>query len=425
MWLDADEDLRELVTSADEVIVERRRYRRLDLASSATYYSRWGSHPIEEALYREVGVRNGPTIKPIEMRAGIIEHMTPDMARVVGELGAERSSRSVERTLRVTGLVAPSRAFLAKRTTAMAAEIADAIETLEQSARAAESVPAEVASVSCGLDRMAVRMSELADTEAPRSTTRTAPYKRTRPPAKDHCYRMAWVGSTSIYDQQGNELHTWRYAAEASTDPAIVARRVAADVARVATIRTGVPIHCVQDGAPELRALPEALTRQLPAGRIPVVLVDFEHLMGYLDDIVDACHPDGDVHDWKGWYRSLLLRDDGPIDHIWRRLRGIGKTLAGRATVARNAVAAALSYIRRRKSKMRYASHYAANLPIGSGATKNTCWQMQERVKRPGQSWETGLRAVLAIRGLALSNRWLAAWQPYAATHRKKVRLVA
>ena len=213
-------------------------------------------------------MHNGPTLKPIEVRVGIIEHMTPDMARIVGELGAERSSRSVERTLRITGLAPPSRAFLAKRTTAMGSETADEIESFEQTARAAEPVPVEVGSVSCGLDRMAVRMSELADPDAPRPT-RTEPYERTRPPVKDHCSRMAWVGSASIYDKQGNELRTWRYAAEASTDPAIVARRVASDVARIATARAGVPIHCVQDGAPELRALPEALTRQLPAGRIP------------------------------------------------------------------------------------------------------------------------------------------------------------
>ncbi len=45
-----------------------------------------GSHPIDEALYRGVGTRNGPTIKPIEVRVGMIEHMTPDMARIVGEL---------------------------------------------------------------------------------------------------------------------------------------------------------------------------------------------------------------------------------------------------------------------------------------------------------------------------------------------------
>ena len=71
LWLDTDEDLREAITTAEEIEVEGRRYRRLDQSSSATYHSRWGSHPIEEPLYREVGVHNGPTIKPIELRVGI------------------------------------------------------------------------------------------------------------------------------------------------------------------------------------------------------------------------------------------------------------------------------------------------------------------------------------------------------------------
>jgi len=61
---------------------------------------------------------------------------------------------------------------------------------------------------------------------------------------------------------------------------------------------------------------------------------------------------------------------------------------------------------------MRYAAHYAANLPIASGATESTCWQMQQRVKLPGHSWdEPGLRGILAMRALVLSHRWYAAWQ--------------
>jgi hypothetical protein len=70
---------------------------------------------------------------------------------------------------------------------------------------------------------------------------------------------------------------------------------------------------------------------------------------------------------------------------------------------------------------MRYASVAAERLPVGSGATEGTCWQMQRRVKRTGQSWEPrGLRGILAIRGLVLSERWPAAWKSYAATHRKE-----
>lgn len=426
LWLDTDEELRETITTAEEVEVEGRRYRRLEQASSATYHSRWGSHEIEEPLYREVGVHNGPTIKPIELRVGIIEHMTPDMARVVGELSADRSSRGVERTLRATGLVPPSRAFLAKRTTEMGVEIADQVGGLEQTARDAEPVPAEVASASTGLDRMSVRMSEPADLATACPPSRTEPYERTPPPPKEHHYRKAWVGSTSVYDAQGKELHTWRYAVEADADPKVLAERVAKDVAWIIKAHPGIPVHCVQDAAPELDRLPEALAKVLPQNTNVVELVDLEHLMQYLEDVVDACEAEGDPNDWKGWYRSLLLRDDNAIDTIWRKLRAIAKRLPGRGTEARNAVAAALSYIRSRKTKMRYATHYAANLPIGSGATESTCWQMQQRVKLPGQSWDKpGLRGILAMRALVLSGRWSAAWQPYAATHRKQVHAVA
>jgi hypothetical protein len=429
LWHDADEDLRETVTTAEEIEVEGRRYRKLEQDSSATYCGRWGSHHVEEALYREVGGHNGPTIKPIELRVGIIEHMTPDMARIVGELSAYGGSRGLERTLVVTGLVPPSRAFLARRTTAMGDEIADAAAEMEAVSRTREVLPEAIASVSCGLDRMSVRMSEPAAEEQAEATprTRTEPYQRTQPPPKEHHYRNAWVGSASIYDGEGRELHTWRYSVEADADRTKLADRVAADVAWILHANPDAQIHCIQDAAKDLRVLPEALCRALPANDKPFVeLVDLEHLMGYLENVVDACDPEGDPNDMKGWYRGELLRDDGAIDRIWRSLRDKITRLLGRSTKARNAVAKALSYIRKRKNKMRYASHYAANLPIGSGATEGTCWQMQQRVKLPGQSWETrGLRAILAMRALALSDRWDTAWRPYAAAHRKDVRIAA
>ena len=128
----------------------------------------------------------------------------------------------------------------------------------------------------------------------------------------------------------------------------------------------------------------------------------------------------------KRWYRHELLRDDAAFDRIWCKLRRLGKSLPPSATAERQAVAAALSYIRNRKNKMRYASHYVANRAIGSGATEGTCGLMQQRVKRRGQSWEPmGLCAILTIRGLVLSGRWDAAWQSYAATHRSEVRCAA
>ena len=98
LWLDANKDLNELVTDDDEIEIDGIRYRRLEQRSSAVYFGRWGSHELVEPLYRAVGVRNGPTVKPLELRAGMsVRRMTPELARIVGELGAECNTRELER----------------------------------------------------------------------------------------------------------------------------------------------------------------------------------------------------------------------------------------------------------------------------------------------------------------------------------------
>lgn len=419
LWRDEDADLRDLVTDAEQVDVDGKRFRRLEQASSATYFGRFGAHHVEESLYREVSVHNGPTVKPIELRVGIVEQMTPDMARVVGRLTADHNSRALERTLVAVGYAPPGRAFLQDHVTEMAAEVADAVADFEQTSRDVETALREVASVSCGLDRMAVRMSEVV-AGAPR--TRAEPYERAPPPPSEHHYRMAWVGSTTAYDVTGEALRTWRYAVEADGDPALLAARVAADVAWLVDANPGARVHCVQDAAPEFSVMPAALADALPNVDI-VDLVDFEHTAGYLDKVVNACDP-SDKYDMKSWYRSVLLDDDNGIDRIQHNLRRQGKLLPDDddSASARKAIAAALSYIRLRKNKMRYASFYRQNLPIGSGATESTCWQMQQRVKLPGQSWTPcGLRGVLAVRALVLSDRWESAWNHYAAFHRAEI----
>jgi hypothetical protein len=425
LWKDADRDLQDAVTDAEEVDVDDQRYVRLKQRSSATYFGRWGPHKVEEALYRRAGVRNGPTVKPIELRVGIIEHMTPDMARVVGELFADRSSRQVERTMKTVGIEPPSRSFLEKRGKQMAGGLTACVGDVESKAQVAATPPAEVAAVACGMDRMAVRMAEPLEPSSPPPPPpyRPRPYERTPPEPRQHNYRMAWVGSTTLYDRRGEPLLIYRYAADAASEPEQIAKRISADVAWAAAGAPEVAIHCVQDGAKELRVLPETLRRQLPANTVVRELVDFEHVAGYLDAVVDATQPAGDPHDWKAWYRYELLRDDRAIDRIWRKLRELGRRLPRENGAARTAVAEALSYIRKRKPKMRYATHYAKNLPIGSGVTENTCWTMQDRVKRPGQSWETaGLRAILVLRSLVESDRWTHAWPAFAATHRRDVR---
>ncbi len=424
-WLREEWKFRHLTTTAAEVEVAGVKYSRMEQPSSAVYFGRYGAHEVTEPLYRQIGVRNGPTVKPVEARLGIIGNLTPDLARIVSEHGAHDNSRETERQLLLHGLVSPSRAVIARRQTQIAHAIKAQVAHLEASARGVTPVPDKVATVSCGMDRMAVRMIEPANDDTDRPRRRTEPYERTPPDPKDYPYRMAWVGSVSAHDEKGELLHTWRYALDAQAAPGTIARRICAQVTAITDGRPEVRVHCIQDEGKELKVLPDMLEAKLDDATKLVKLTDLQHLLGYLEDVVDACEPEGDPRNFKLWFRAELLNHDDAIDRIWDQLkRRAGLAKRGDAK-ARNAIGAALSYIRKRKHKMRYATHYAAHRPIGSGETENTCGQMQTRVKRRGQSWEIpGLSGILSLRSLVLSGSWEAAWSVFAAQQRKKVRRV-
>ncbi len=167
------------------------------------------------------------------------------------------------------------------------------------------------------------------------------------------------------------------------------------------------------------------MRRTLPANTDVDELTDFEHLMGYLEDVVDTGAPPGDRELLKLGQRQALLEDDAAIDRILTDLIETRKTST--ATEARQALDAAISYISKREDKMRYASLHAQNLAIGSGDTENTCWQMQQRVTRAGQSWapEVALAGILTLRSLVLSERWAAACKALIEENRWEVQSVA
>jgi hypothetical protein len=427
MWCDEEERLQSLVSTAATVSLGAQQYRRLRQPSSAVYSGRWGAHVVEESLYRRVGERNGPTIKPLDLRVGVVgDRLLPDCGHAVGYLSAFMTSREVETTMSTLGFVPPSRTTVYSAATAIGGALVDNGDALHEAVLADEAVPGAVASVSVGLDRMAVLMEEpLVGEKREVALARRAGrhYERTPTEPRGHAWRMAWVGSLTTYDAEGRALRTVRHGAAASDDPTILATRLVDAVCHLVALRPHVKVVCVQDAARDLDVLRTQLRRRLPEGIERHQLVDFHHLMGYLGDVVVACEPDGDPHRMLDWYRDKLLADDSGIDDIFRGLRRQATVLARNAPPAqRAALAAALRYIRTRRHLMRYASVAAANLPIGSGATESACAVFQLRVKRPGMHWQPdGLRAVMAIRGLVSSDRWDLAWLHVAAWHRAEV----
>jgi len=391
MWGAEHQDLVRLTEDAPSINIEGRPFRRLTQLSSKVYLGLWGTHSIAEPLYRDASVRAGPTVKPLDLRVGVIAgSLLPDAARVLGYLMAEGTSRQAVKTLSTMGMRPPSRAYIEDRVHRLASELVehrDALHAVARDAEAMQELP--VAAVSAGLDRFAVRMSELLpEDKAPPPRERRKPYKRRPPPPRELNWRMAWVGSVTLYDADGDPLRTIRVSSDAATPRTCVVAQIVAEVAAILERHPGIPVVCIQDGAKELRVLPDRL-RTLCAANSPFYpCVDFYHATSYLDAVVQACEPEGDPHNMRLWYRQRLLNDKRAsyslVAGLQRRLAALdehGDKDAFEATKR------ALTYLKPRRKLMRYAHLRALHLPIGSGATESTCALMQARVKQPGMSW--------------------------------------
>lgn len=438
MWLWEQERLEQAVTDVSRIEVDGLVYRALKQPSNGVYHGLYGGHVIEEPLYRLEGVRNGPTVRPLDRVVGVVSgSLLPDLAQHLGRESTCATSREVEKSLQRLGFRPPSRATIQKRTGALFASMDDTIDILEEEVRAEERLDFELWGISCGLDRFAVRMDEdLPDGEAREAKlaaqeTRCPAYQRRPPKPYEVAWRMAWAANITLYDSARQPRRTLWFGADAEGDVAALVSRMVADIDHLLARHPGVPVTVVQDGAPELSVLPEALKRQLPRTVTLRILTDFPHAIAYLDRVV-AARSDFDPHNWRAVYRYWLLDTPNGAERVVRHLRVALRRLEmtdqpdDKDTALLQALSAALSYFEKRRPQMKYHEARAMSLPIGSGATESTCKMHQHRVKRSGSHWRSaGLRPLMTARSLAISGRFEPAFQLHHATLCSEVRKAA
>ena len=112
MWLDEEAALQALVTTAERIDVDGAIHQALKQPSTTTYHGLWGTHVVDEPLYRKEAVRNGPTLKPLECKIGSLGSLLPDAGRIFGLLRASMTSVDIERTLLEMGYRPPGRAYI-------------------------------------------------------------------------------------------------------------------------------------------------------------------------------------------------------------------------------------------------------------------------------------------------------------------------
>ena len=218
-------------------------------------------------------------------------------------------------------------------------------------------------------------------------------------------YRQAMVGTVSLYDRQGERLHTIYVAATPEYGKETFQQRLGREIEHVRSLYPRAQLTAVADGTSDNW---DYLSRYSDDG-----CVDFYHATGYLSGAAKAAHPEGfrQRQEWLEGRCHRLKHERGAAATLLGELEG----LAGRELreSAREDLEKAISYFRNQGGRMDYARRVRAKLPIGSGVTEAACKTLVKmRLCRSGARWrEQGAAFVLSLRALSYTpGRWEQFW---------------
>jgi hypothetical protein len=411
-------------TAADaqtrEMSVDGILYRRHALGT-VKYHSLCGGLRVRRFSYRVVGERNGRTCIPLDLQFGIVEGATPAFAFCVAQGYAKGPIRGLEQDLLAAHRSPPSRSTMERLALRLGGKVRETAVRIETHLRATEELTNDAFAINLGLDRTTVPIAE----DEPISRKNGSKVKG--PPATHRVlrYRMAYVGTVCVTDQEGNALLTRRYAAPAHAGAATVIARMMKDLRWARQQRPTLNVGVVQDGATELwnrmraalfdefafkgRRWGVHLWKRLPWRET----IDWYHLMGHLYAALQVLVKDKSrqqeiLNSWK----SLLSRDEDGIKTIAKWLTNEASGTKGEVWWK---VQNVLNYINV-PNYFRYASLNELGLHKGSGVTEGACKSLiTKRTKRSGQRFRPrGISAVLAVRSLLDSDRLARFWEIFA-----------
>ena len=397
------------------------------------YFTLCGPLDLERWTYRAIGVRNGPTIVPLELDVGLVERTTPALGFRIALGYAKDHMRSCEEDMTADHRCPPARSTLERVAKAIGTAAKQVPPRLAPRLRRAERVPAGAVAISLGLDRTAVPMEEPlpgGEVPAPRRLRRNTPYARKKPDPVTVNYRMAYVGTISFHDAAGEAVATRRYAAAAHESPTDrVVNPLLADVRQALRQAPALAVGVIQDGAPELWNLLGAAVLAEPLVTTYHEAIDRYHLTERLGEVLRYLEPDASARgDRLSRWNESLDRNDNAIYRIraWVRDR-YADALARNDRILLEQLEPHLTYLENNAYLMRYARLRAVGLPVGSGVTEGACKSViKMRTNGSGQRWRPkGLEAVLLLRSVHMSDRLPRFWANFARGYRKEVNLCA
>jgi hypothetical protein len=406
-------------------------YRR-HLPGTVQYHSLVGELRVERYTYRELA-RNGTTHVPLDLEAGLMEHMTPGLAKALSFGHALMPAKQVGVLLRHAGLRPPSGSTIDRCARDLGAYAVACNAEFEPLVRAEEAIPDGAVAIALGADRTAVSMRNNdpggEGAGVGRDLRRSRPKVRGgRSDKKGVSWRMDYVATVTFVDEEGKRLASRQYRVPADSDPVHAATRMMEDVKHALRLRPSLKVCIVQDGAPELWTLLRSQLRANPAVSKWHEVLDWYHAAERLAKCAELSSdaPSQRARLREEWKEILLEKSDGADRFIASLEQQTKRRLAPGAL---EDLRGHIDYFTRRRSLLCYRKTRAQGLPIGSGVTEGCCKSLVgARAKKGGQHWnQRGLTAALHLRSVVYSDRFEGIWghfaRRYRATSMQAVRL--
>lgn len=325
--------------------------------------------------------KGGKTFCPLDDRARIIMHSTPKFAQMVTCKYAHASSSDVARDLEENHGRKVARHFVQN--------IADYVGAIAQSTEEAwdYEIPLQkdhVATISLSLDGTTILMQK-------------------------EGYREAMTGNISLYNSEGNRLHTIYVGAAPEHGKALFLKRLQTEFDKIKQKYPTANYIGIADGA--------ASNWKFLEPNVTVNILDFYHATEYLSEA--SLSFSSGAAKCKEWLHTachkLKHEKNAAIDLLNEMKEQVNKNASNKklSQAIKDNLVSAVTYFTNQIGRMNYSHYMMNNFPIGSGVTEAACKTLiKQRLCKSSMKWKTpGARVVIALRSLVqTTGRWTQFW---------------
>jgi len=359
-------------TDGSPIQVDKKKYTSKGQLSK-TYQCPFGEFELCRHVYQSN--EGGSTHCPLDNDARILICSTPKFAKIVSQKYSQIGSQHVQRDLRENHGRTISRTCIQDISRAVG-EIAST-KSWKYTTGITSS---EVSSIGISLDGTCMLLRE-------------------------DGWRQAMVGSISLYDMEGERIHTSYLAHAPEYGKETFYREFTKEIETIKKTYQGKTYVGVADGASDNWKFLESF--------VEVQVLDFFHASEYLAKVSNAAFKRKfEGQEWLKRSCHTLKHEVDGAEMLLKEMKTLIKKKISQDK--KEAIATAITYFTNHLEQMNYPSYLSKNIPIGSGVIEAACKVIiKQRMCNSGMRWsDTGAKNILVLRCFnETDGKWEQFWK--------------